>query len=63
MPSGIYQHKGNRKGAKHSEESRQKMSIAKTGKKLPPFTEDHKRKIGLANKGRKQSKETIAELR
>ena len=38
------------KGIKPSIETRKKMSEAKKGKKLPPFTEEHKRKIGEAKK-------------
>lgn len=40
------------KGKKHTEESKNKVSKNKTGKKLPPFTEEHKKKIGLSNKGK-----------
>jgi len=52
-------HKGPRPyrlGFKHSEESKMKMSVGHTGKSL---SEEHKRKIGKAGKGRKQSKEWI----
>lgn len=55
MPSGIYKHK---KGYKLSEETRKKMSTSRKGKKRLPFSEEHKRKIGLANKGHKHSEET-----
>lgn len=34
-------------------EHRKKLSLAKLGKKLPPFTEEHKRKISLSNTGKK----------
>lgn len=47
------------KGKKLSEEYRKKLSIAHLGKKLKPFTEEHKRRIGLANKGKKRSEEDI----
>ncbi len=40
-------------GHKHSEETKRKISQAKTGVKLPPFTDEHKRKISEALKGRK----------
>jgi len=40
------------KGRIITPEARKKMSIAKKGKKLPPFTEEHKRKIGKSNLGR-----------
>jgi len=32
-------------------DTKKKISLAKIGKKLPPFTEEHKRKISEANKG------------
>lgn len=38
------------KGKKHSPESIAKMVASKTGKKLKPFSEEHKQKIGLANR-------------
>lgn len=37
-------------GKKHSEETKRKMSESRTGKKLKPFTEEHKRKISEATK-------------
>lgn len=40
-----------RYGTKMSEESKKKMSKAKLGKKLPPFSEEHKRKISESNSG------------
>ena len=36
-------------GMKMTDEQRKKLSVAKTGIKLPPFTEEHKKKIGLGN--------------
>ena len=39
------------KGIKRPEYVGRKISIAKTGKKRNPFTEEHKRKIGLARSG------------
>jgi len=36
-------------GKHHSEEQKQKISNSKIGKKLPPFTDEHKRKIGISN--------------
>jgi hypothetical protein len=59
-------HKGQtpwNKGLKLSEEYREKLSKAHLGKKLKPFTEEHKRKIGLANKGKKPTKENIEKVR
>lgn len=40
------------KGKKHSDEVKRKMSEAHKGKKMPPFTDEHRRNIGLASKGR-----------
>ena len=40
-----------------SKEWCKKISLAKRGKPLPPFSEEHRRKIGLANKRRKMSAE------
>jgi len=42
-----------RKGKKLSEETKQKMSIARKGKKRKPHSEETKKKIGIASKGRK----------
>ena len=42
-----------RLGTKHSEETKAKMSAAHTGKKMAPFSEEHKRKLGLNAKGKK----------
>ena len=44
-------------GRRLSEETRRKMSLARTGKKRKPRSEEHARKIGLANKGRKATEE------
>jgi hypothetical protein len=40
-------------GTKHSEETKAKMSAAHMGKKKQPFSDEHKRKLGLNAKGRK----------
>ena len=49
-----------RKGSKHTEETRRKMSEAKNGKKNPFYgkyhSEETKRKMSEAQKGRKKSK-------
>jgi len=45
-------------GKKHSVETLEKMSQTRKGKKRPPFSEEWKKNIGLAAKGRKHSKET-----
>lgn len=43
MPTGVY---------KKSERHKRKISLGLTGYKRPPFSEEHKRKIGEASKGR-----------
>lgn len=43
----------NRRGKKMSDESRKKMSEARTGRKFGPHTEEHKKKIGDAQRGEK----------
>lgn len=40
----------NNKGRKHSEESKQLMSLAATGRKMPPATEEHRKKLSDAAK-------------
>ena len=42
---------GREKGYKHSEETKQKISQANKGRKLPPFSKEHRAKIGEAHKG------------
>lgn len=46
-------------GKHHSEETRRKMSEAKKGKKRPPFSEEHKRKISLARKAYWEKKRLV----
>jgi len=41
---------GASKGMKPSDETRKKLSAARIGKKLPPFTEEHRKKISNATK-------------
>ena len=41
------------KGIKHTEESKKKMSESKLGKKLPPFSKKHRKKISQARIGKK----------
>ncbi len=48
MPSGIY---------KRTEEHKRNMSRVRIGKKLPLFTEEHKRKIRIAIQGKKHTPE------
>lgn len=43
-------------GVKHSQETRDKMSKAMKGIKKPPFTKEHKRKIGIESKNRIRKK-------
>lgn len=50
-------------GTKHSEESKEKIRRAHLGKKMPPFSEEAKRNIGLARFGRKHSEETKRKMR
>ena len=45
-------------GYRHTKESREKMRIAQLGKKRGPHSEDHKRKISEAHKGKKLSSDT-----
>ena len=51
--AGIYNGGNNRKGYKHSEEAKRRMSEAKRGKKRKPLSEEHKAKI-RATKARKR---------
>ena len=69
MPTGIYKHhrnQGFQKGRVVLEETKRKISEAnKKSGKIPPsrlgtkLTEEHKRKIGLASRGRKRPLEVI----
>ncbi len=59
-----------RKGQKHTEETKQKMSIAQKGKpkkkgklrKIRVLSEKHRQKIGLANKGKKRTPEMVRKM-
>ena len=42
---------GRQRGYKHSEETKQKISQKTKGRKMQPFTEEHRAKIGAAHKG------------
>ena len=42
---------GRSKGYKHSEETKQKISQKTKGRKMQPFSEEHRAKIGAAHKG------------
>lgn len=44
------QHGGNTTGT-HNIETRKKIALGNKGKKMPPLSEDHKKKISLANSG------------
>ena len=55
----IKEHHEYRKGKRHTEEARRKMSEARKGKHL---SEEHKKKIGEAQKGKKLSAETRRKL-
>lgn len=48
-------------GLRHRDESKARMSAAKTGRKLGPMPEEQKRKIGAAQAGRKGREKTIEE--
>ena len=52
----------NRKGCTLTEEHKAKCSAALKGKKLPPFSDEHRRKISEARIGTKASEETKAKL-
>ena len=43
---------GRTKGYKHSPETKEKISQANKGRKMQPFSEEHRAKIGAAHKGR-----------
>ena len=43
---------GREKGYKHSEETKHKISQQTKGRKMQPFSEEHRAKIGAAHKGR-----------
>ena len=43
---------GRTKGYHHSEETKQKISQQTKGRKMQPFSEEHRAKIGAAHKGR-----------
>ena len=42
---------GRKRGYKHSEETKQKISQKTKGRKMQPFSEEHRAKIGAAHKG------------
>ena len=49
-------------GRHPSEETLKKKSLAMTGKKMPPVSEETRRKLSIANKGRYPSEETRKKL-
>ena len=51
------------KGIPRSEETRRKISESLTGRKLKPFTEEHKAKIGAKHKGKKYGEATRQKIR
>jgi len=51
-PNGYNFRKGGEGGGHLHEESKRKISIARTGKKLPPFTEEHRRNLSESLKGK-----------
>jgi group I intron endonuclease len=48
-----------RVGKWHTEGAKKRISVAKTGKKLPPFTKIHSERMSKAIKGTKHSKESV----
>lgn len=46
-------------GKLHSEETKKKISVANKGKIKPPLSEEHKRNMSLAKRGKKLTKEHI----
>ena len=42
---------GRHRGYHHSEETKQKISQKTKGRKMQPFSEEHRAKIGAAHKG------------
>lgn len=53
---------GSPRGYKHSIETRAKQSVARKGRKLPPFSAEHRQKISEARRGFKASPETCAKM-
>lgn len=53
---------GNTLGTRYSEEIKQKISLAKKGKTMPPRSEEHKLKLSLAYKGKTHSPEVRLKL-
>lgn len=52
----------NTSGRKFSEETKQKMSAARIGSKMPPRTEEYRQKMSLAQKGKPKAAHVIAAL-
>jgi len=53
---------GGHGGSHHCLETKQKISLAKTGRKLPPFTREHRARMAIANTGKKHSEVTKKKL-
>jgi len=49
-------------GKKHTEETRNAIREKRLGKKVGPFSDDHKKKISDALKGKKKSKEAVEHM-
>ena len=45
-------------GVKHSKETKRRMSLAARGRKMPPWSLEHRRNSGLVQRGKKRSLET-----
>jgi len=52
-----------RRGTRHTEEAKKKMSISHLGVPLPPRSPEHQAALSLARTGKKRSEETILKLR
>lgn len=63
FPNGYNLDSGGNLFKKHHEETKKKISIKNKGKKDPPFTDEHRKRISEGNKGKKLSEEHKQKLR
>lgn len=54
---------GSGRGFRHSEETKARLSAMFKGRKMPPFTAEHRERLAAANRGKKLSPETVAKVR